>query len=183
MVFLQHTGFLVYHVAAICWFSMLEILLFVSLLSFYLRRQIGGEWCGFMCCVAAATLWCYLVLSWFKFCCRYALIHHSSAAHKSLFGTVFMVIWLIFLLKDLCRKLVLCALVSCWYTCFVYAQILFRRTFQVQKQQHKQTRDLSSSNRGRLLNKMLWCLQIQEESLKTLLLGVCMLSSYLKLVN
>ena len=60
-----------------------------------------------------------------------------------------------------------------WYTCFVYAQILFCRIFQVQKQQHKQTRDLSSSNRGKLLNKMLWCLQIQEESLKTLLLAVC----------
>jgi len=59
MVLLQHTGFLVYHVSAICWFSMLEILLFVSLLSFYLRRQIGGEWCGFMCCSVAATLWCY----------------------------------------------------------------------------------------------------------------------------
>ena len=38
-----HTGFLVYYVAVICWFSMLEIVLFVSLLSFYLRRQIGGE--------------------------------------------------------------------------------------------------------------------------------------------
>ena len=50
---LQHTGFLVYYVAAICWFSMLEIMLFVSLLSFYLRRQIGGEWCGFKCCGAA----------------------------------------------------------------------------------------------------------------------------------
>ena len=104
--------------------------------------------------------------------------------HTSLIlALVFMVIWLVFLLKGLCRKLVLCALVSCWYTCFVYAQILFCRTFQVQKQQHKQTRDLSSSNRGRLLNKMLWCLQIQEESLKTLLLGVCVLSSCLKLVN
>jgi len=89
MVLLQHTGFLVYHVAAICWFSMLEILLFVSLLSFYLRRQIRGEWCGFMCCVAADTLWCYLVLSWFKFCCFHALIHHSSAIHKSHFGTGF----------------------------------------------------------------------------------------------
>ena len=99
------------------------------------------------------------------------------------FGLVFMVIWMVFLLKGLCRKLVLCALVSCWYTCFVYAQILFCRTFQVKKQQHKQTRDLSSSNRGRLLNKMLLCLQIQEESLKTLLLGVCVLSSCLKLVN
>jgi len=31
-----HTGFLVYYVVAICWFSMLKILLFVSLLSFYL---------------------------------------------------------------------------------------------------------------------------------------------------
>jgi len=68
---------------------------------------------------------------------------------------VFMVIGLVFLLKGLCRKLVLCALVSCWYTCFVYAQILFCRIYQVQNQQHKQTRDLSSSNRGRLLNKML----------------------------
>ena len=104
--------------------------------------------------------------------------------HTSLFlALVFMVIWLVFLLKSLCRKLVLCALVSCWYACFVYAQILLCRTFQVQKQQHKQTRDLSSSNRGRFLNKMFWCLQIQEESLKTLLLGVCVLSSCLKLVN
>ena len=103
--------------------------------------------------------------------------------HTSLIlALVFMVIWLIFLLKGLCRKLVLFALVSCWYTCFVYAQILFCRTFQVQEQ-NKQTRDLSSSNRGRLLNKMLWCLQIQDESLKTLLLGVCVLSSFLKLVN
>jgi len=89
MVLLQHTGFLVYHVVAICRFSMLEILLFVSLLSFYLRRQIGGEWCGFMCCVAAAALRCYLVLSWFKFCCCHALIRHSSAAYKSHFGTGF----------------------------------------------------------------------------------------------
>ena len=104
--------------------------------------------------------------------------------HTSLIlALVFMAIWLVFLLKGLCRKLVFCALVSCWYTCFVYAQILFCRTFQVQKQQHKQTRDLSSSNRGRLLKQMLWCLQIQEESLKTLLLGVCVLSSCLKLVN
>ena len=104
--------------------------------------------------------------------------------HTSLIlAMVFMAIWLVFLLKGLCRKLVLCALVSCWYTCFVYAQILFCRTFQVQKQQHKQTRDLFSSNRRRLLNKMLWCLQILEESLKTLLLGVCMLFSCLKLVN
>jgi len=89
MVLLQHTSFLVYHVAVICWFSMLEIQLFLSLLSFYLRRQIGGELCGFMCCNVAATLWCYLVLSWFKFCCCHALIHHSSAAHKSHFGTGF----------------------------------------------------------------------------------------------
>ena len=94
--------------------------------------------------------------------------------HTSLLlALVFMVIWLVFLLKGLCEKLVLCVLVSCLYTCFVYAQILFCRTFQVQKQQNKQTKDLSSSNRGRLLNKMIWCLQIQEESLKTLLLGVC----------
>jgi len=64
-----------------------------------------------------------------------------------------MVICLVFLLKGLCRKLVLCALVSCWYTCFVYAQILFCRTFQVQKQQHKQTRDLSSSNRGEIVEQ------------------------------
>ena len=104
--------------------------------------------------------------------------------HTSLIlALVFMAIWLVFLLKGICRKLVLCAFVSYWYTCFVYAQIQFCRTFQVQKQQHKQTRDLSSSNRGRLLNKMLWCLQIQEESLKTLLLGACVLSSCLKLVN
>jgi len=54
--------------------------------------------------------------------------------HTSLIlALVFMVIWLVFLLKSLCRKLVLCALVSCWYTSFVYAQILFCRTFQVQK--------------------------------------------------
>jgi len=84
-----HTGFLVYYVVAICWFSMLEILLFVSLLSFYLRRQIGGELCGFMCCVVAATLWGYLVLSWFEFCCYNALIHPTYAAHKSHFGTGF----------------------------------------------------------------------------------------------
>ena len=33
---------------------------------------------------------CYtLVLSWFKFCSCHALIHHSSAAHKSHFGTSF----------------------------------------------------------------------------------------------
>ena len=76
--------------------------------------------------------------------------------HTSLFLVlIFMVIWLVFLLKGICRKLVLCALVSWWYTCFVYAQILFCRTLQVHKQKHKQTRDLSSSNRGRLLNKML----------------------------
>ena len=162
-----HTSFLVYYVVAICWFSMLKILLFVSLLSFYLWRQIGGEWCGFMCCVVVATLWCYLFLSWFKFCCCHALFT-IVLLHTILFGTGFLV----FFANGLCRKVVLCALVSCWYTCFVYAQILFCRTFQVQKQQHKQTRDLSSSNRGRLLNKMLWCLQIQEESLKTLLLGV-----------
>ena len=160
-----------------------QVIMFLPLLSFYLWRQIRGEWCGFMCCSAAATLWCYLDLSRFKFCCCHALIPHSSVAHKSHFDTVFYGIWLVFLLKGLCRKLVLCALVSCWYTCCVYAQILFCRTFQVQKQQHKQTRDLSLSNRGRLLNKMLWCLQIQEENLKTLLLGVCVLSSRLKLVN
>ena len=101
---------------------MLEILLSVSLVSFYLRRQIGGEWCGFMCCGVADTLWCYLVLSWFKFCCCHVIIHHSSAAHKSHFGTGFYGYFTVFLLKGLCRKLVLCALVSCWYTCLVYAQ-------------------------------------------------------------
>jgi len=42
-----------------------------------------------MCCVAAATLWCCLVLSRFKFCCCHALIHHNSVAHKSHFGTGF----------------------------------------------------------------------------------------------
>ena len=53
--------------------------------------------------------------------------------HTSLIlAMVFMVIWLFFMLKGLCRKLVLCALVSFWYTCFVYAKILFCRTFQVQ---------------------------------------------------
>jgi len=73
----------------VLWFFLILIL---SLLSFYLRRQIGGEWCGFMCCIAAATLWCYLVLSWFKFCCCHALIHHSFAAHKSKFWYWFL--WL-----------------------------------------------------------------------------------------
>ena len=34
-----------------------------------------------------------------------------------------------------------------------------------------------------LLNKVIWCLQIQEESLKTLLLVVCVLSSSLWIVN
>jgi len=94
---------------------------------------------------------------------------------------VFMVIWLVFLLKGLCRKLVLCALVSCWYTCFVYAQILFCRTFQVQKQQHKQTRDLFSSNRGRLLNKML-CSKSKRKAWRPCC-WVCVSSSCLKLVN
>jgi len=50
--------------------------------SFYLRRQIGGKWCDFMCCNVVATLW-------YRFCCCHALIHHSSAAHKSHFGTGF----------------------------------------------------------------------------------------------
>ena len=70
----------------ILWFFLILIL---SILSFYLRRQIGGEWCGFMCCIVVDTLWRYLVLSWFKFCCCHAFIHHSSAAHKSPFGTGF----------------------------------------------------------------------------------------------
>ena len=161
---------------------MLEIMLFVSLLSFYLRRQIGGEWCGFKCCGAAIHSGVILFYHGLNSATA-MLLFTIVLLHTSLFlALVFMVIWLVFLLKGLCRKLVLCALVSCWYTCFVYAQILFCRNFQVQKQQHKQTRDLSSSNRGRLLNKMIWCLQIQEESLKTLL-GVCVLSSCLKLVN
>jgi len=129
---------------------------FLSLFSFYLRREIGGEWCGFMCCVAAATLWCYLVLSWFKFYCCRALIHHSSAAHKSIFWHWFL--WFFdcfFCLKAYAENWFLCALVSCWSTCFVYAQILFCRIYQVQKQQNKQARDMSSLNKGRLLNKML----------------------------
>ena len=137
--------------------------------SFYLWRQIGGNWCGFMCCIAAATLWFYHGLNFAIVMLLFTIVFlHTSL----ILVLVFMVIWMVFLLKGLCRKLVLCGLVSRWYTCFVYAQILFCRTFQVKKKQHKQTRDLSSSNRGRLLNKMLWCLQIQEESLKTLLLGV-----------
>jgi len=84
-----HTGFLVYYAAVICWFSMLEILLFVSLLSFYLRRQIEGEWCGFMCCIAAATLWCYLVFHGLNSVVAMLLFTISSAAQKSHFGTGF----------------------------------------------------------------------------------------------
>ena len=57
--------------------------------------------------------------------------------HTSLIlAQVFMAILLVFLVKGLCRKLVLCALVSCWYTCFVYAQILFCTTFQVKKKKN-----------------------------------------------
>jgi len=137
-------------------------------------------WFYVLCCCCYGVIWFYHGLN----SAVAMLLFTIVLLHTSLIlALVFMVIWLFFLLKGLCRKLVLCALVSCLYICFVHAQILFCRTFQVQKQQHKQTRDLSSSNRGRLSNKMLWCLQIQEESLKPLLLGVCVLSSCLKLVN
>jgi len=78
--------------------------MFLSLLPFYLWRQIGGEWSGFMCCIIVATLWCYLVLSRFKFCCCHALIHHSSAAHNTMFGTGFLV----FFANGSCKKLYLC---------------------------------------------------------------------------
>ena len=61
MVLLQHTVFLVYHIGAICWFSMLEILLFVSLLSFYLRRQIGEN--GVVLCVVMLLL--HYAVIWF----------------------------------------------------------------------------------------------------------------------
>ena len=50
--------------------------------------------------------------------------------------------------------------------CLVCAYYLFCRIYQIQKGQHKQTRNLSSSNRGRLLNKVLWCLQILVECMK-----------------
>ena len=145
------------------WFFLILIL---SLLSFYLKRQIGG------CCYTMVLSGFYHGLN----SVAAMLLFTIDLLHTSLIlALVFMAIWMVFLLQGLCRKMVLCALVSCWYTCFVYAQILFCRTFQVQKQQHKQTRDLSSSNRGRLLNKMFWCLQIQEENLKTLLLCVCVI--------
>jgi len=49
--------------------------------------------------------------------------------------------------------------------------------------QHKQTKDLSSSNRGKLLNKVLWCLQIQEDCLRTLLLVVCVCLEVFEFVN
>ena len=39
-----------------------------------------------------------------------------------------------------------------YYCYLVHEQFLFCRCFQIQIEQHKQTRDLSSSNRGRLLN-------------------------------
>ena len=131
----------------VLWFF---LILFLSLLSFYLRRQIRGEWCG-LCVVLLLLLHSDVI--WFYHGLNSAaamLLIIIALLHTSLIlALVFMVVWLVFLLKGLCRKLVLCALVSCWYTCFVYAQILFCMIFQVQKQQHKQTRDLSSSNRGR----------------------------------
>jgi len=73
----------------VLWFFLILIL---SLLSFYLRRQIGGEWCGFMCCIVVATLWCYLVLSWFKLCCYHALIHHKFCCTQVSFWHWFL--WL-----------------------------------------------------------------------------------------
>jgi len=39
-----------------------------------------------------------------------------------------------------------------YYCYLVHAQFIFCRCFQIQTEQHKQTRDLSSSNMGRLLN-------------------------------
>ena len=38
-----------------------------------------------------------------------------------------------------------------FYYYLVHAQLLFCRCFQIQTRQHKQTRDLSSSNKWRLL--------------------------------
>jgi len=100
----------------------------------------------------SGVIWFYHGLN----CVVAMLLFTIVQLHTSLFlALVSMAIWLVFLLKGFCTELVLCALISCWYTCFVYAQILLCKTFQVQKQQHKQIRDLPSSNRGRLLIKML----------------------------
>ena len=83
------TGLLLQWCCYTYWYYGFFLILILSLLSFYLRRQIGGEWFDFMCCSVAATLWCYLVLSWFKLCCCHALIHQSSVVHKSHFLRLF----------------------------------------------------------------------------------------------
>jgi len=107
-----------------------QVILFLSL-SFYLWRQIGEN--GVVLCVVmlllhSGVIWFYHGLNSIATMLLFTIV----LLHTSLIlALVFMAIWLVFLLKGLCRKLVLCALVSCWYTCFVYAQILFCRTFQV----------------------------------------------------
>jgi len=154
-------------------FLLLFILLYVyvsinSLSLFVKTNRERNYW--FLGCNFGYTMVCLILFK--TVAATLILLHTDSATHY--FGLVFSA-------YGLCRKLVLCALWNCFktccYTCFVYVQIMFCGTYQVQKIQHKQTKDLSPSNRGRLLNEILWCLQICVESLKTLLMFVCVLSS------
>jgi len=112
-----------------------------------------------------------------------ALLCYNSDMHLNS-AVILHFVLLIFLLKSLWRKLVLMCLFKPQLSyCYVYAQILFWRIYQIQTLQHKQTRDLSSSNRGRLVNKVLYCRQIQEECLKTFVAGFLCVSSSLWIVN
>jgi len=84
------------------------------------------------------------------------------------------------------KKLVLMCFLNLGYPAAMYAwymHIFFWKIYQIQTLQYKQTRDLSSSNMGSLLNKVLWCLQFQEECLKTFLLVVCVCLEVFEFVN
>jgi len=95
--------------------------------------------------------------------------HQDSVTHFSC---------LIFLVFCICMCISVCIFSTLLYAVVIYVlyaiQFFFAGPF---KFKNKKTRDLVLSNRGRLFTKMLWCLQIHVEGLKTLLLGVCVLSS------
>ena len=103
--------------------------------------------------------------------CLYNSDIHSDM-HLSLLWFIHYFYWF-FCLKAYAENRLVCLFksgLSCCYVWFIYAQILFCMIYQIQTLQHKQTRDLSLSNRRGLLKKEFWCLQILEECLKNVLL-------------
>ena len=135
-------------------------------LNLFVKTNKGrNQW--FLCCNFSYTMVCLILFTIVAatLCYTLILLHIVSATVKTDLKLV---------LSVLCKTVICCC-----YTYFVCVQILFCRTSQVQKLQYKQTRDLSSSNRRRLLNKMFSCLQIYVESLKTLLMCVCVVQQFL----